>query len=33
MSRHQTLGLVLIALFILVFTLVRYARVLPWKMR
>jgi len=32
-SRHQTLGLVLIALFILIFTLVRFARVMPWNIR
>ncbi len=32
-SRHQTVGLILIALFILIFTIVRYARVIPWRLR
>jgi hypothetical protein len=32
-ARQQTLGLILIALLILVFTLVRFARVLHWSFR
>jgi hypothetical protein len=31
--RQQTLGVILIALFILIFTLVRFARVLHWRIR
>lgn len=32
-ARQQTLGLILITLLILVFTLVRFARVLHWNFR
>ncbi len=32
-ARQQTLGLILIALLILIFTLVRFARLLHWSMR
>jgi len=32
-ARQQTLGLILIALLILVFTLVRFARVVHWSIR
>jgi len=32
-ARQQTLGLILIALLILVFTLVRFARLLHWSVR
>jgi len=32
-ARQQTLGLILIALLILIFTLARFARVLHWSVR
>jgi len=32
-ARQQTLGLILIALLILIFTVVRFARVLHWSFR
>jgi hypothetical protein len=32
-SRQQTWGLILIALLVLVFTVVRFARVIPWRLR
>jgi hypothetical protein len=32
-ARQQILGLILIALFILIFTLVRFARVMQWSLR
>jgi hypothetical protein len=32
-ARQQTLGLILIALLILIVTLVRFARVMPWSIR
>jgi hypothetical protein len=32
-ARQQTLGLILIALLILIFTLVRFARVIHWSTR
>ncbi len=32
-ARQQTLGLILIALLILIFTLVRFGRVLHWSIR
>ena len=32
-ARQQTLGLILIALLILIFTLVRFARVIHWSAR
>jgi hypothetical protein len=32
-ARQQTLGLILIALFILIFTVVRFARFIHWSVR